>query len=75
MLPSECFWRAGTGESQGKWVEFCPCKQSQEMGKMSPTGLKNDSNDVISHPIKLSQIKGQTQISQEAVGAKGKEGD
>lgn len=55
-------------------VEFCLCKWRQWMGKVSPTGPKNYFNDVISHAIKLSQIKGQAQLPQEAVGAKGKEG-
>lgn len=65
-------WHRG---KSAQWVEFCPCKWGQWMGKVSPSGPKNYFNDVISHPIQVSQIKGQAQISQEAVGAKGKEAD
>lgn len=52
-----------------------PLQMGPVDGKSESQWAKNYFNDVISHPIRVSQIKGQAQISQEAVGAKGKEAD
>lgn len=65
MLPSECFWCAGTEESQSSgWNSALTNRASG--GKSESHWAKNYLNDVISHPIKVSLIKSQAQVSQEA---------